>query len=50
MEKLSKTLAAVLVGIAFAAAGPEQRDDMQDDVLGVDARGQLAVDIDPPDL
>ncbi len=48
--KAVEDAAAVFVGVAFAAAGPEQSDDMKDDVLGVDSGWQLAVDIDPPDF
>ena len=42
--------AAVLVGVADAAVHPELADDVQDDVLGVDARGELPVDVDPANL
>ena len=42
--------AAVLVGIADPTLDAEPPDDRQDDVLGIDAGAERAVDVDPPDL
>ena len=42
--------AAVFVGVADAAVHAEPADDRQDDVLGVDAGRQRAVDVDAADL
>ena len=42
--------AAVFVGVADATVHPELADDVQDDVLGVDAGRKLPVDIDAADL
>ena len=43
-------LAAVLVGETGTAIDPEHADDVEDDVLGVDARPQASVDVDAADL
>ncbi len=43
-------VAGVLVGVADAALRAEQADDLEDDVLGVDARGELAVHLDASHL
>ena len=42
--------AGVFVGVTDAAVDAEDADDVEDDVLGVDARGELAVDLDATDL
>ncbi len=43
-------LAGVLVGVADASLHAEDADDVQRDVFGVDARPQLAVDLDSADV
>jgi hypothetical protein len=43
-------IAGVFVGVADAAVGAEQADDVEDDVLGVDAGAGVAVDLDAADL
>lgn len=45
-RELLDGLAAVLQDVALAAAGADPRDDRQDQVLGGDTLGQLAVDRD----
>ena len=40
----------VFVGVADTAIHPEVADDMKNDILGVDAGGELAVDINAADL
>ncbi len=42
--------AAVFVGVADAAVGAEEADDVEDDVLGIDAGAQAAVHVDAADL
>ena len=42
--------AAALVARSRRRPDAEPADDRQDDVLGVDARRELAVDVDAPDL
>ena len=49
IEKPSNT-DHILVGETRAAVHPEQADDVQNDVLGVDARAQLTVHLDAADL
>jgi hypothetical protein len=49
MEEPSNT-ARILVGEAGAAIDAQRADDVQNDVLGVDAGRQLAVDLDAADL
>src|SRR5690606_16918511 len=42
--------AAVFVGVADAALGPEELDDVEDDVLRVDAGPEAALDVDATHL